>query len=154
MPLKELIAEHGDDLTTSDRRLLDVLLVDRTEGSFLPAREIAQRAGVHASTAGRLARKVCLVLNPIVPCAKNCGMRCCRISMPPARVRKRLDRATGQTVLQSVIEGEVRALSTLASQVDQSTIDSAIAMLRVLRVEFSSWEKAMPAVWRKFSSAG
>ena len=125
MPLKELIAEHGDDLTTSDRRLLDVLLVDRTEGSFLPAREIAQRAGVHASTAGRLARKLGFESYR----AMREELRNAVLSDLDAssRVRKRLDRATGQTVLQSVIEGEVRALSTLASQVDQSTIDSAIA---------------------------
>ena len=58
MPFKELIAERRDELTTSDRRLIDVLLVDKTEGSFLPAHEIAERAGVHASTAGRLARKL------------------------------------------------------------------------------------------------
>ena len=121
MPFKELIAERRDELTTSDRRLIDVLLVDKTEGSFLPAHEIAERAGVHASTAGRLARKLGFKSYR----AMRDELRNAVLSDLDAsrRVRKRVDRAVGQTMLQSVIEGEIRALSSLAAQVDQQTID-------------------------------
>jgi DNA-binding MurR/RpiR family transcriptional regulator len=121
MPLQELIAERRDELTASDRRLIDVLLVDKTEGSFLPAHEIAERAGVHPSTAGRLARKLGFESYR----AMREELRNAVLSDLDAskRVRKRLDRAVGQTMLQSVIDGEIRALTALATQVDQLTIE-------------------------------
>ncbi len=128
MPFKDLIAERSDELTTSDRRLIDVLLVDRTEGSFLPAHEIAERAGVHPSTAGRLARKLGFESYR----AMRDELRNAVLSDLDAsrRVRKRVDRAAGHTLLQSVIEGEIRALSALASQVDQAAIDRTTAVAR------------------------
>ena len=121
MPFEELIAERLAELTTSDRRLIDVLLVDKTEGSFLPAHEIAERAGVHPSTAGRLARKLGFGSYR----AMREELRNAVLSDLDAskRVRNRVDRAAGQTLLQSVIDGEIRALSALSSQVDQPTID-------------------------------
>jgi DNA-binding MurR/RpiR family transcriptional regulator len=127
MPFKDLIAERSDDLTTSDRRLIDVLLVDRTEGSFLPAHEIAERAGVHASTAGRLARKLGFESYR----AMREELRNAVLSDLDAsrRVRKRVDRAAGQTLLQSVVDGEIRALGALASQVEQAAIDEATRWL-------------------------
>lgn len=131
MPFKDLIAERSDDLTTSDRRLIDVLLVDRTQGSFLPAHEIAGRAGVHPSTAGRLARKLGFESYR----AMRDELRNAVLSDLDAsrRVRKRVDRAAGQTLLESVIEGEIRALSALASQVDQAAIDRATEWLGAAR---------------------
>src|SRR6478735_2110077 len=121
MLLEEVIAERRDELTVSDLRLIDVLLLDKTEGSFLPAHEIAERAGVHPSTAGRLARKLGFESYR----AMREDLRNAVLSDLDAskRVRKRVDRAAGQTLLQSVIDGEIRALSALASQVDQQTID-------------------------------
>jgi len=131
MPFEELIAEHQNELTTSDRRLIEVLLVDKTEGSFLPAHEIAERAGVHPSTAGRLARKLGFGSYR----AMREELRHAVLSDLDAarRVRKRVDRAAGQSLLQSVIDGEVRALTALASQVDQPTIDRTTAWLGAAR---------------------
>jgi DNA-binding MurR/RpiR family transcriptional regulator len=131
MLLEEVIAERRDELTVSDLRLIDVLLLDKTEGSFLPAHEIAERAGVHPSTAGRLARKLGFESYR----AMREDLRNAVLSDLDAskRVRKRVDRAAGQTLLQSVIDGEIRALGALASQVDQATLDCTTQWLGAAR---------------------
>jgi DNA-binding MurR/RpiR family transcriptional regulator len=131
MLLEEVISERRDELTASDLRLIDVLLLDKTEGSFLPAHEIAERAGVHPSTAGRLARKLGFESYR----AMREELRNAVLSDLDAskRVRKRVDRAAGQTLLQSVIDGEIRALSALASQVDQTTLERTTQWLGAAR---------------------
>lgn len=124
MRIEELVAEKNDTLTGSDRKLLDVLLVDPTAGSFMPAHKIAERAGVHASTAGRLARKLGFE-----------SYRAMREAMvfeldASARVRKRIDSASGRTLLESVVAGEIAALGRLMEQVGQDQIAAATECLR------------------------
>jgi DNA-binding MurR/RpiR family transcriptional regulator len=121
MLLEEVIAARREELTVSDLRLIEVLLLDKTEGSFLPAHTIAQRAGVHPSTAGRLARK--LGYRSYRGMRENLRDSVLSNLDASKRVRNRVDRASGQTLLQSVIESDMRALSTLASQVEQATLD-------------------------------
>lgn len=127
MRFEELVAEKNDTLTGSDRKLVDVLLSDTTVGSFMPAHRIAERAGVHASTAGRLARKLGFD-----------SYRAMREAMvfdldASARVRNRIDSATGSTLLESLVAGEIAALSRLAEQVSQQDIATATDWLRRAR---------------------
>jgi len=131
MLIEDIIAERQADLTASDRRLVDVLLTDKTEGSFLAAHEIAERAGVHPSTAGRLARKLGFKsYRHMRDELRNAVLSDLDASR---RIRKRVDRAVGQTLLQSVVEGEIQALSGLVTQVDQPTIDASTEWLREAR---------------------
>ncbi|ARP80070.1 hypothetical protein CAL12_04010 [Bordetella genomosp. 8] len=127
MRFEELVADKNDTLTGSDRKLVDVLLSDTTVGSFMPAHKIAERAGVHPSTAGRLARKLGFD-----------SYRAMREAMvfeldASARVRKRIDNATGSTLLESVIAGEIAALGRLMEQVTQKEIAAATDALRRAR---------------------
>jgi DNA-binding MurR/RpiR family transcriptional regulator len=127
MRFEELVAEKNDTLTGSDRKLVDVLLVDPTVASFLPAHKIAERAGVHPSTAGRLARKLGFV-----------SYRAMREAMvfeldASARVRNRIDSASGRTLLESVVAGEIAALSRLTEQVALDDIADATECLRRAR---------------------
>ncbi|OZI66839.1 MurR/RpiR family transcriptional regulator [Bordetella genomosp. 11] len=127
MRFEELVAEKQDTLTGSDRKLVDVLLSDTTVGSFMPAHKIAERAGVHPSTAGRLARKLGFD-----------SYRAMREAMvfdldASARVRNRIDNATGGTLLESLVAGEIGALSRLAEQVGQKDIATATDWLRRAR---------------------
>ncbi|ANN65546.1 MurR/RpiR family transcriptional regulator [Bordetella bronchialis] len=127
MRFEDLIAEKHDALTGSDRKLVDVLLSDTTIGSFMPAHRIAERAGVHPSTAGRLARKLGFD-----------SYRAMREAMvfeldASARVRKRIDNATGRTLLESLVAGEIAALARLAEQVSQKEIVAATDLLRRAR---------------------
>jgi DNA-binding MurR/RpiR family transcriptional regulator len=128
MSLTEIIAARRDELTEADRRLIEVLLADRTAGSFLPAHRVAGQAGVHASTAGRLARKLGFssyremrgALQDAVVADLDASVR----------VRRRLSRVSGSSLLGSVIDGEIRALSTLATQIADSDIVKAAGLLR------------------------
>ncbi|AOB30909.1 hypothetical protein AKI39_09730 [Bordetella sp. H567] len=127
MRFEDLVADKNDTLTGSDRKLVDVLLSDTTVGSFMPAHKIAERAGVHPSTAGRLARKLGFD-----------SYRAMREAMvfeldASARVRKRIDNATGNTLLESVIAGEIAALGRLMEQVTQKDIAAATEALRRAR---------------------
>jgi DNA-binding MurR/RpiR family transcriptional regulator len=128
MNLTEIIAARRDELTESDRRLVEVLLANRTAGSFLPSHKVAEQAGVHASTAGRLARKLGFAsyremrgaLQDTVVADLDASVR----------VRRRLDRVQGDSLLGSVVEGEIRALGALVSQISDAEIVAAADMLR------------------------
>ncbi|HTJ98829.1 MAG TPA: MurR/RpiR family transcriptional regulator [Bordetella sp.] len=127
MRFEELVAEKNDTLTGSDRKLVDVLLSDPTAGSFMPAHKIAERAGVHPSTAGRLARKLGFDSYRVMREAMVFDLDA------SARVRNRIDSATGSTLLESVIAGEIAALGRLMEQVGQAEIDAATDCLRRAR---------------------
>lgn len=128
MSLTEIVAARRDDLTEADRRLIEVLLADRTTGSFLPAHRVAEQAGVHASTAGRLARKLGYTsyremrgaLQDAVVADLDASVR----------VRRRLSRVSGTSLLGSVVDGEIRALSALAGQISDADIVAAAGLLR------------------------
>jgi DNA-binding MurR/RpiR family transcriptional regulator len=126
--LSEMIAARRDELTNADRLLVDILLADRAAGSFLPAHKVARQAGVHASTAGRLARKLGFAtyremrsaLQDTVVAELDASVR----------VRRRLRRVQGHSLLGSVVEGEIRALNALAAQISDADIVAAAALLR------------------------
>jgi DNA-binding MurR/RpiR family transcriptional regulator len=128
MSLTEIIDAHRDDLTDADRRLIEVLLADRTAGSFLPAHRVAEQAGVHPSTAGRLARKLGFTSYRDMRAAlQDTVLADLDASV---RVRRRLSRVSGESLLGSVVDGEIRALSGLAAQITDADITAAAARLR------------------------
>ncbi len=126
--LADMVAARRDELTDADRRLVDILLADRAAGSFLPAHKVAHQAGVHASTAGRLARKLGFAtyrdmrgaLQDSVVAELDASVR----------VRRRLSRVKGSSLLGSVVEGEIRALNALAGQISDEDIVTAAGLLR------------------------
>ncbi len=124
MRFEDLVAEKNETLTASDLKLVNVLLTDPTIGSFMPAQKVAARAGVHPSTASRLAQKLGFK-----------SYRAMRESLEfeqdaAARVRKRVDSAAGRSLLESVVAGEMMALSRLMTQVSQEQITEATHCLR------------------------
>lgn len=128
MRLREIVEARHEELTEADRKVAEVLLADRTAGSFLAAHEVALKAGVHQSTAGRLARK--LGFDSYREMREE--LRSAIISDLDAslRVRKRLDRVGHDSILQSVVDGEMRALAALPGQITQAQIDAATDRLR------------------------
>ena len=128
MRLKEIIQSRQEELTQADRKVAEVLLSDRTAGSYLAAHEVALKAGVHQSTAGRLARK--LGFNSYRELRDELRSALRSDLDASLRVRRRLDNVVGNSILQSVVDGEIRALADLPSQVTQSQIDGVTAGLR------------------------
>ena len=131
MLLEEVIAERRDELTVSDRRLIDVLLLDKTEGSFLPAHEIAERArrpSLHGGAPRPQAR-----LRILPRHARGASQRG---AVRPRRLEARAQArgpGGGPDVAPVCHRGEIRALSALASQVDQATLDRTTQWLGAAR---------------------
>lgn len=132
MGLREIVEEYSGKLTDADRRLLAVLFVDPVESSFLPAVTVAKRAGVHESTAGRLAQKLGFdsyrtmkahLRNEVIS----------EVDSAAGRIRGRLDRMAKGSILDALVESEVRTLMSLPKQIDQATMISAAEMLRDAR---------------------
>jgi DNA-binding MurR/RpiR family transcriptional regulator len=127
--LKDIVESFDGKLTDSDRRLIGVLLADPVECSYLAAQEVAQRAGVHESTAGRLALKLGF---------KNYrslrgGLRKTRLAegeTSAGRIRQRLDKVAERSILEVLVESEIRALTEMPAQIDPQQMTKAALALR------------------------
>ncbi|QDY70675.1 MurR/RpiR family transcriptional regulator [Qingshengfaniella alkalisoli] len=56
--LHSLISKHSEKLTPADARILDVLISDPIRAAMQDGKEVSDRAGVHPSSAVRLARRL------------------------------------------------------------------------------------------------
>jgi DNA-binding MurR/RpiR family transcriptional regulator len=110
---------------------LSVLLRDRTAGSYLSAKAVAHRAGLHESTAGRLAGKLGFS-----------GYREMRTALqrelslelsPASMVANRLKRIGGGSALEAMVAGEVSALTEIPRQVSEAQIATAATILSKAR---------------------
>ncbi len=123
MRLIERVEKCNGELTEADHRLLAVLLGDVAGVGGLSAREVASRAGVHETTAGRLAGKLGFA-----------GYRELRRELIQeldlaVRMSDRLYRIGTGSVLEAVVASEVKVLSAIPQQVSQEQIDEAVRLL-------------------------
>jgi DNA-binding MurR/RpiR family transcriptional regulator len=127
MEFVERIEANQERLTEADQRVLAVLLHDRMAGTYLPARTVASRAGVHESTAGRLAAKLGFE-----------GYRQMRAALqselsqergPASAMANRLSRMGGSPTLEALVGSELGVLAELPRQVTQQQVTAAATML-------------------------
>jgi DNA-binding MurR/RpiR family transcriptional regulator len=130
--LKDIVEEYAGRLTDADRRLLAVLLVDPVESSFLPAQTVAKRAGVHQSTAGRLAQKLGFDSYRTMKAHLRSDV-ISEVDSAAGRIRGRLDRMAQGSILDALVESEVRTLMALPKQIDGTTMTAAAEALRDAR---------------------
>jgi len=128
MSLRDIVEQYDGALTPADRQLAEVLLSDPQESSYLSAEAIAQKAGVHQSAASRLAQKLGFDSYR----ALRTALRKEVLSGGAAaeRIRKRLDHFGEKSILQALVESEVRALTSAAQQVDQLQMERVAECLR------------------------
>lgn len=124
MRLIERVEACSAELTEADHKLLAVLLGDVAGVGALSAREIAARAGVHESTAGRLAAKLGFA-----------GYRDLRRELIQeldlaARMSNRLDRIGSGSVLEAVVTSEMKVIAAIPQQIPQEQIDRAVALIQ------------------------
>lgn len=123
MSLHELLDRFDRKLTAADRRLAEVLLAAPRETAFLSASEVAQRAGVNAATAVRFARKL--------GCAGYPELRnllreeLFGVSDAASRMRERMRRLAGRSVLKTFVENEIANLARLPEQVSDADLRAA-----------------------------
>lgn len=123
MRLIERVESCSGELTEADHRLLAVLLGDVAGVGALSAREIASRAGVHETTAGRLASKLGFTTY------RELRRELIQELDLAVRMRDRLDRIGSGSVLEAVVASEVKVLSAIPQQVSQEQIDQAVRLL-------------------------
>lgn len=123
MRLIERVERCNGELTEADHRLLAVLMGDVAGVGALSAREIASRAGVHETTAGRLASKLGFASY------RELRRELIQELDLAVRMSDRLYRIGTGSVLEAVVASEVKVISAIPQQVAQEQIDEAVRLL-------------------------
>ncbi|WP_174803092.1 MurR/RpiR family transcriptional regulator [Martelella limonii] len=133
--LSELVALNAERLTEADSRLLDVLLQNPFRAALENGREISSRAGLHPSSAVRLARRLgfdgypefrTFLQNSLVEEGED-------FDNGAARVAARLLRADEGALVSSVIDSEIAALENARKAVHDGQIRTFSETLRDCR---------------------
>ncbi len=127
MSLKEIIRQHAGRLTPADRRLVDALLENPAGAAMSSASDIAQRAGVHAASLVRLARK--LGFEGFADLRARLQADILAGEQPHDRLRKRVQDLPPDQVLQAVMERERAFLRDLPNHVSQEQIARAARLI-------------------------
>jgi DNA-binding MurR/RpiR family transcriptional regulator len=119
--LQSALLEADDRLTDSDRRLAAALLADPAQASYISANEAARLGGVHPTSAVRFARK--LGYENYSDLRAHMRSKIMQTPVVSAqRMRARLQQAQHAGSLHSVVEGDVRALQQIPTQVSEQQI--------------------------------
>lgn len=129
----ERVNEHRDQLTRSDRVLLDELLAHPARAPLWRGGDVAQRAGVHPAAATRLAQRLgyqgYLELREDLREAREA-------SLQGAGDRFRAELRGQGRVLDTLLATELESLSAVGRHVDQSQIDEVADLLVGARVVY------------------
>lgn len=138
MHLRDLVALNAERLTDADTRLLDVLMENPLRAALENGREISNRAGLHPSSAVRLARRLgfdgypefrTFLQTSLVDEGED-------FDNGAARVAARLLRADEGHLVSSVIESEITALESARKAVNDGQIRKFSEALRDCRRVF------------------
>lgn len=123
MRLIKRVEACGGDLTEADRKLITVLLGDVSGSGDLSARDVASQAGVHETTAGRLATKLGYASY------RELRRELIQELDISGRMRSRLDHIGSGSIIEAVTASEIKAISAVPRQVTQAQIDEAVQLL-------------------------
>lgn len=126
--IAHLLERHRDQLTDNERRLVQVLVGDPGGAFFLSGRELAQRAGVHESSAVRLAQKLGFDGYPAFRRALREQQQGATAG-PSLRIARTLASAPGGELWHTLLGREVESLLAVEKHVTQAQLDEAAALL-------------------------
>lgn len=132
MSLHDRVAEQSDRLTASDRRLLEVLLSHPQESSFLPANEVAARAGVHQASATKFAQRLGYDGYPDL----RRDLQRDLLVGASERIARTVEHAGERGLLELVVEQELGPLADLPRQVSQDQLDGVARLLVDARARY------------------
>lgn len=127
MSLVSRIQDQSERLTSSDKRLIEVLLGQQGEVVFLSAAQVAARAQVHETTATRLAQKLGFSGYPELRTQLRAELM--QGQEPASRIRRSVAQVEGGDYLADLIKGEQAALDNLQRCISQSDLDIAADMI-------------------------
>lgn len=132
MTLTDRVAKQGDRLTAADRRLLEVLLSHPQEASYLPASEVASRAGVHQASATKFAQRLGYGGYPEL----RRDLQQDLLVTASERIALTVEDAGEHSLLESVVEHEIAPLADLPRQVGQAQLDRVAELLLTARARY------------------
>jgi DNA-binding MurR/RpiR family transcriptional regulator len=124
MQFKAVVEQHYGDFTDSDKELIREVLGNPQEAAFLTAAELGARAGVHESTAVRLAQK--LGFQGYREMRRRLREDLMDTVDSAERIRRRLG---GAEVLAPLVADEIAALQELLNTVSQEQLNRAADLL-------------------------
>ncbi|WP_316858192.1 MurR/RpiR family transcriptional regulator [uncultured Cohaesibacter sp.] len=133
--LGELIKKNSAKLTDADTRILNVLVGDPVRAAMENGKEVSTRAGVHPTSAVRLARRLGFKGYPEFRAFLQTNLieRGDDFQHASARMAARLIRAEENGLLASMLDGEIAALELVRSSVSDVDIRNFSSALRDAR---------------------
>lgn len=135
--LQKLIAIHSDRLTSTDARLLDILLQDPVRAAMDTGKDVSGRANVHPAAAVRLAKRLGFPGYPEFRSFLRDNLTAGEddFRSPAARVMARLARSEDSSPLSAIVESEISALAGLRESVNDEDISrAAVAIAKAQQV--------------------
>jgi DNA-binding MurR/RpiR family transcriptional regulator len=125
----QIIGEHYQDLTKSEKRIAEYLRVNQDESAFLSAGEIADRLDLSEATLVRFARSLGFDSYPAMREILQENFR--RRVTHSARLRSRLGdlRETGD-IFERLVASEIDYLTEALQTLDRSALNAAVELLR------------------------
>jgi DNA-binding MurR/RpiR family transcriptional regulator len=125
----QLLANHYDQLTKSERRIADYLRQNHDEAAFLPAADIAKHLDISEATMVRFARTIGFDNYPAMRTVLQSDFRH-RVTHS-ARLRSRLDdlREAGD-IFEKLVASEIDYLTESLHTIDRDSLDMAVELLR------------------------
>nr|WP_321457810.1 MurR/RpiR family transcriptional regulator [uncultured Cohaesibacter sp.] len=122
--LGDLIKQNSAKLTEADTRILDVLMRDPVRAAMENGKEVSSRAGVHPTSAVRLARRLGFKGYPEFRSFLQTNLieRGDDFQHASARIAARLVKAEESGLLASILDGEIAALEQVRTSVTDADI--------------------------------
>ena len=129
LDFSQVISEHYNDLTKSEKHIADFLRKNQEESAFLPAAEIAQRLELSEATLVRFARTLGFDSYPAMRTVLQENFRH-RVTHS-SRLRGRLDdlRNSGD-IFERLTANEIDYLSQALESVDRTQMKKAVELIR------------------------
>lgn len=131
MTLLTRIQDSSEQLTASDRRIIEVMLGQQSEAVYLSAAQLAERAQVHETTATRLARKLGFSGYPELRAQLQKELLVGQDAA--ARMRHSVSKVADGSYLFDLVQSELAALEQLTRSVVQEDVDIASDMIVAAR---------------------
>jgi len=125
----QIIAEHYEDLTKSEKRIADYMRQNQDEAAFLSAGEIAERLDLSEATMVRFARSLGFDSYPALRIALQEKFR--HIVSHSARLRSRLgDLHEAGDIFERLVASEINFLTEALQTIDRNAFKTAVELLR------------------------
>ncbi len=125
----QIIVEHYNNLTKSEKRIADYLTQNRDEAAFLSAGEIAKRLGLSEATMVRFARNIGLESYPAFRAVLQEAFR--RRVTHSGRLRSRLnDLREAGDVFEKLVISEIDYLTEALETVDRNELKRAVELIQ------------------------